>query len=639
MSAHGGARSVATSESRWSTWRRAGARVPRVADRARERLVGPAAQPVAARSPALAYVLSVAVVVLYPFHQLLTRRQMVAEGAMWAEMATNYYASSLEGSVLSRLVATDAGYIPLPQRVVAVIGAEGGLPASAVPYFYSGVAVVGTGVLVATAVLPVFRRVIASDWLRFAVAVAILLIPDFETRTFINFTYLAVVPFAMMTALALVGREQPVPAWAWALPPLMLSKPAVLTVLPMMVVAAVVSGRRFRFVTVASVALGLVQLARLAVSSSAPNGTPLQESDASLPATLWTGLRYAASYLARMLFEPDGLSGTGTVLTVLLLVALVGLVVLGVRGPGVALVLVGVSLALFATMLTTVSYAATFTPDLAMLAEPISHRRFVVASIGSVLVVAGCVALVTESLRRRGGVAGALQGPDGVVPAAKPVRTAGAAVRTAAGVALFIGWFVGSGWADYTARLNGPTAPTTVGNSRWAEQARALDTPGAPVCVPLDPLGWFYGRDCVVLDMGSAVGLRSLPVGTDGLVPPDEGAAEADGRTGASSTLRVSAPATVAERELASLALLVVPEHGDADVTASAELVLADGSTRTLYAHDEVAAAGELLQFGDEPLTFVGAVRSVKFRFDVPVTLAASGPDEAASPFVMWMGR
>ncbi|NKC48732.1 hypothetical protein HED54_12175 [Ochrobactrum anthropi ATCC 49188] len=58
-------------------------------------------------------------------------------GGMWAEMATNYYPNANASSFVQKLLSTDAGYIPAPQRLIALVGNQLNLPAATIPYFYT----------------------------------------------------------------------------------------------------------------------------------------------------------------------------------------------------------------------------------------------------------------------------------------------------------------------------------------------------------------------------------------------------------------------------------------------------------------------------------------------------------------------
>jgi hypothetical protein len=113
-------------------------------------------------------------------------------GEMWAEMATNYFHNANSTSYFQKFLSTDAGYIPAPQRLIAFFGNFFSFPASSIPYFYTWSSIVLTAMLIGTFCLPAFRILVKNDYLRFFTSLAILIVSDFETRTFINFTYFVV---------------------------------------------------------------------------------------------------------------------------------------------------------------------------------------------------------------------------------------------------------------------------------------------------------------------------------------------------------------------------------------------------------------------------------------------------------------
>jgi hypothetical protein len=99
----------------------------------------------------------------YFLYLLLMQSDWIISGAMWAEMATNYYPIAMEKRVYLRLFATDAGYIPLPQRLIAYSSFALNLPYKVIPYFYTVVSIFATGALVAVFALNIFRVLIRVD--------------------------------------------------------------------------------------------------------------------------------------------------------------------------------------------------------------------------------------------------------------------------------------------------------------------------------------------------------------------------------------------------------------------------------------------------------------------------------------------
>ncbi|MGY1811025.1 hypothetical protein ACI8AF_26955 [Blastococcus sp. SYSU D00669] len=569
------------------------------------------------RGPAPARVLFALAATFYVVHQLLTHGRMILGGSMWAEMGTNYYVAATSGSLREQLFTPDAGYLPLPQRLIGLLGAELGVPAWSVPYFYTGSALVLSGLLLGSVCLPAFRQVIASDWLRFLLALALVLVPEFQTRTYINFTYFAVVFAAMVTALALVSRDRQVPRYAWLLPLLLVSKPGVLAVLPAMVVVALVSGRRFRLVVLASLVGAAVQGLRLATSVTTGSSL-LQDTDAGLATKVYATLKYFFGLLGRLLLGPAQTLGPLPWMLIGLVVVLATVAAaVFLRSRGTGLALIGISLVLFTMLINAFTFSAVFTPDLNMLGIAGFDRRYVVGVFGLFFVVAGLIAALVESPRTA------------AVVQRLPRRVGGAALRRVGAVlaaASFALWFVSAHWHSYSATVNQPFGPPVADVSQWTEMAPSLAAGDPVVCVPLDPFGWMYGRDCEVLD---AAGVTPMWWGWAEL--PDE----VDGQP----AVTVETPDGVREGRLASVALMVRPDPGLRQVTGTAVLTTGHGETTELSAAAEVGPSGGLLQFTSRPVDPITDVESVTFVLDQTATVGSAAPEDATTAIVLWMGQ
>jgi hypothetical protein len=580
--------------------------------RGRDRLVGRDEPFTSLRSPAGAFALFAVAALAYPVHQLLTRGQLLLSGEMWAEMATNYYATAQNPSLLERLFAPDAGYIPLPQRLIALAGSTLGLQPDAVPHLYSWAALLLAAVLIASVCLPVFRPVIASDGLRFALALALVLFPDYETRTFINVTYFAVVPLVMVTALAAVRRSDEVPAWAWALPVFVLSKPGVLAVLPAMLLVSLVSRPRFRRIALVSAVLGAVQAVRLAVSSS--SGTSLlQQSDESALTKAAAGIKYALGFTGRLLVGPGTTLGTyAWMFTGMGALIAFAVAAYYLRSRATPLVGIGLSLILFTMLVNTFTFSAVFGQDMAMLAYPGFDRRFVVAVIGALFVVAGLIAMLIESPR--------LAPPSGRIG-----RLPWPRVTAVSTTALFGFWFLAAGWVPYASAVNRPFGVPIGDVSQWQQMSSVLASGEPVVCVPLDPFSWVYGRDCQLLvnDTGIPFYYGWTEASTDG----------------ANGGLDLTVPQQVQESRLASVAVLVRPEAGTTTVAGRAIVTDADGEQTVLAAEAEIPPGGGLMQFVTSPTPLIEDVRSVELVFDRTADVAALDVADPSTTLVLWMGQ
>jgi hypothetical protein len=583
-------------------------------DRGRYRLLGIDELPLDDRPADLARLLAGAVAVFYVVYELVTRGQLVLGGAMYAEMATRYYDATTTLPWYSQLVATDAGYVPLPQRLLALLGHTLGVPASAIPYFYTGSALVLTGLLVGSICLPAFRAVVGSDLLRLALAVGLVLVPDYETRSFINFTYLAVIVIGFLSALALVSSERDVPGWAWIVPVLVISKPAVLTALPMMAVAAVFARRRFRLVAAASLVAGVLQLVRLAVS--AQSGSSLfQDGTATLADKLTATLKYTVGLLGRGTtgpthqLTPSTWMWTGVVVAVVALAAVAFL-----RSRAGSLVLVGLALVLFAMLLDSFTFSVFFTPEMPMLGVTAFDRRYIVAEVGVLFVVAGVIACVVDSPVVRRWLSR--------LPVRLPAPRRWLPV---AGAVVFALWFSASGWLLYSSQLNRDPGLPSTGVSQWEDRADLLASDLPVVCIPIDPFGWSYGRNCTRLagDPIDPATVRFVDL------PELE--------TAAPAPWHLDVPAEVVDGRLAAFTVLARPGSGNV-VRATAALTTSEGDAVTLTSEAHLPSRGGPVTFTLPGGKTLADVASVSVQFDTPVQVISSTEDTSGA-LVLWMGR
>lgn len=426
----------------------------------------------------------------YILYLSLFQSKWVFSGEMWAEMATNYFTNSLAPQLHVRLFSTDAGYIPLPQRIIATFGSSLALPARAIPYYYTWAGIVGTGLLVGSFCLAEFRSLVRSDGLRFAVALAILLPVDFETRTFINFTYFGAFFCAVVTALAYVERTRTIPAWSWFVPFLMISKPALLAVLPAMIIVSITSGTRFRAITITTLFFCAAQFMQIWLShsggqfSAANHFSFYEKIDASVRYTLGiSGAFLLGLVLSGEYYKPVMLGS--------LLLALSTLVLLFNRSRSSALILVGLCLISFNVVLNCFALPDAWNSNMSMVQNVPVYRHIQVALFGEVLLVVG---LIEASCGRFFGYYSRR-------------------FSSVAGLTLFTLWFVFSGWLPFSGRINRLPESPALGNSQWSALSSKIDAPGA-VCVPIDPYGWYFTRGCGFLNADPASRISPFTYGS-----------------------------------------------------------------------------------------------------------------------------
>lgn len=549
--------------------------------------------------PATLFVLTI---LFYLFYQLLMQPGWVTGGEMWAEMATNYYPNANASSYFQKLLSTDAGYIPLPQRLIALIGNQLNLPAASIPYFYTWSSILFTVMLVGSFCLAQFRKVVKSDLLRFCTSIAILLVADFETRTFINFSYFSAFFAAIVTALALVDDTDDVPWWAGFVPIFMVSKPAVLAALPAMILAAFVSRSRFRWIVFFAVLLCMGQFVQMFVSA-ATGAMPVRSADFTFSSKLIAiGIYFLGllgGYITGPIFHLEQLY---LMLAGALLLGLCACLVAFKRSSANALILVGMSLLFFNVFLNVFAMSDWWNFDLAWLHDIPIYRHIIVGFFGCVLVVSGVIASVTMN-DSFGSLSRFMEG---------------------AGTCIFAIWFIGVGWLTVAGNLSREPIPPTVNSSQWQIMADAIDTGVSPLCVPINPwwkgANWMYHRNCGLL--------KSPPAWEDGRLLINE-----------KLTHKITLPDDLMEKTLVSAAVLVKPlGPAISFVDVVMRIELKDGSATYFSGSRELSSRGGLLMLvGENPIA-ISEVSGAFLTFNVPVEVARAAQESAGVPGVAWMG-
>ena len=546
------------------------------------------------------FVLFFFAVLFYVVYQLVMQPGWVTSGEMWAEMATNYYPNANASSYLQKLLSTDAGYIPAPQRLIALIGNQLNLTASLIPYFYTWSSILFTGMLVGAFCLGQFRKIVKSDSLRLFTSIAILIVADFETKTFINFTYFSAFFVAIITALALVDDSSEIPWWAWLVPVLMVSKPAVLAALPAMVLVAFVSRFRFRLIVLFSVILCLGQFLQLFISYAA--GTmPIQATDITFASKLLAIIKYFLGFMGGYLTGPAlKLQQLHLMLAGLSVLALCACLVAFRRTASNALILVGVSLLFFNVFLNVFALADSWNLDMARLQGIPVYRHIIVGFFGFVLVLCGVIssALNNSKFASRSPFVGG------------------------AGAFLFALWFLGAGSVGKIRRE--PGSPT-LNSSQWQTMAGAIDAGLSPLCVPINPwwkgANWMYHRNCGLL--------KSPPAWEDGSVLVNNNFA-----------YQISPPSVLLDKTLVAAAVLVKPlGHVRSFVEVKMRIRLKDGNTRYFSGSNDFNASGGLLMLVGEKPVSINEVEGITLIFNVPVEVALATQEPAGIPGVAWMGH
>lgn len=115
---------------------------------------------------------------------------------IWAEGATNFYMGALNNGWITNLKQLDAGYLPLLTRLITLILVKVLHITLYFPLISQLISLLLISIFASIICLNYFRKIIASDLLRFFISLCLGLglFHDYELYTFINFSYLGVIP-------------------------------------------------------------------------------------------------------------------------------------------------------------------------------------------------------------------------------------------------------------------------------------------------------------------------------------------------------------------------------------------------------------------------------------------------------------
>lgn len=548
-------------------------------------------------------ILFLSTVFLYVCYQLAMQPSWVLGGEMWAEMATNYFPNANSPSYLQKFFSTDAGYIPAPQRLIAFVGNQFNLPAASVPYFYTWSAIICTGMMIGAFCLGQFRTLVKSDSLRFLTVISILMVADFETRTFINFTYFSAFFVAIVTALALIEDTEEIPWWAWFAPILMVSKPAVLAALPAMILVAMVSKSRFRWITIVVVALCIGQLLQMVISAKT-GVMPFRANEITFVSKVIASFKYFFGFLGGYVIgQTFQITKYFLMLTGLFIFCISGFVIFNKKRNSGALIIIGLSLLFFNILLNSFALSDSWNRDMTRLDGIPVYRHIIVGFFGCILVVSGLFSALTNQK---------ISEPSGLF-------------RKNLGAMLFFVWFIGSGWLSFAGKVSREPASPTINNSQWQSMAFAIDSGVSPLCVPIDPwwkgASWMYQRNCNLL--------KPAPVWDDGLIL-------------ISSPLffDLTPPSTISDKTLLAAAVLVKPfSTKKSFIQVQMIIKLVDGGIKYYSGARDVNSSGGLLLLTGKDSVAIKDISSVRLIFNLPVEVALAANDPAGVPGIAWMGN
>jgi hypothetical protein len=539
-------------------------------------------------------------IIFYFTYMLLMQPRWILGGEMWAEMATNYFINANSNVFLQQFFSTDAGYIPFPQRLIAYLAYKFRLPAATIPYFYTWSALLITGILAGTFCLKPFRKIVKSDGLRFFAGIAVLMVADFETKTFVSFTYFGAFYISIITALALIDNSEDVPWWSWIIPILMLSKPSVIAALPAMAIVSLFAGHRFRLIFIVSALICMAQIMQM--HFSAQSGImPFLSGQFDLLATLTLIIKYFLGFMGLYITGPIfQLSKITLIYIGAVYIFLCVIIIFFKKAQSNSLILVGTALVFFNAVINIFAIPDMWGANMGIIDYAPTYRHAIVGFFGNILVVTGLIAHLQFRVKSFFGI---------------QVNNFYSTI--------FLLWFIGSGWFLYAGNANKEPIFPMLNNSQWQKMADAIDLNLHPICVPINPwlgVSWIYQRNCKLLNAPPA-----WRHGSTKLINP--------------FFYKIAPLKDLSSNTLISAAIFIKPLSTSKEFIEAKMLIKLNSGMEIIFSgQQETLVSGNLLLLTGNQVVPVRDISSIELVFNLPVEIASSPKENAAYAGVAWMG-
>jgi hypothetical protein len=423
------------------------------------------------------------------------QKSWLTGGEMWAEAATRYYPAAMQPSLWVRLFAPEAGYLPVVGRLIAAFVHLIHLPARLIPHIYNLSAVGITAFTLAAFCLPRFRPVVQSDIARFVFAAACLLLLDWQTVTFINFTHVGIIVCAGFAILALLSAHHLVedaPRWAWVMTLFLVSKPYYITLLPIFVLAIFVAKPRYRRLMIAWSIAVLVQAAQLFISMLGGTLAAARAVDMSAGDKIMSAFMHFFGFMGSMPVGPGIATGMfathgverqiicGAVFFVV--TALVAFYHKRTR----PLMLCGFLMLGVTLLINVFALTAEWNFSFGFLKYLFIYRHAMAAYFGFLFLALGLAICAADILWH---------------VSARMHNTTWLRFAPMVPAVLFSLWFYQSGWLR--AGYGGIIWPDFIyrGASSWQQMSSELDKGiTGDYCLPVNPFPWRLGHNCTIYD-------------------------------------------------------------------------------------------------------------------------------------------
>lgn len=530
----------------------------------------------------------------------------VLGGEMWAEMSTNYYQAALSDNLFVKLFSTDYGYVPLPQRLIAAVFNFLKIPVYALPFLYTWSSILLTAFMVGVFCLYFFREIVESDFSRFIFSLLMLLIVDFETKTFINFTYYGAFFIAIISALLIVSQKNTQLNLLWFVPVLCISKPAVLAALPGFLLGSYSKNKNILFVLFFAVVLGCVQVVSLIINFS-NNGTSLPIVDGDLFAKTFLSIKYFAFFIGR--YSIGNLVNLGELYSILIgsIIFIISLYFCYRKNNNYySLIIVGFLLIYFNLLLNVVTLPNVWNENFSHLTSLPVYRHNIVSIFGLYLFIFGFFLSIVFFLN----------------------KIIESSYLSAYATLLFLTWVIAAGWLSKSIQMNRQPNFPVLNSSYWQDLSPILENKNinSPICIPINPLGWIYSRGCFLLNpeinwlTGYYFNMTSLFSNLNKLV--------------------IKPPVNLSSKSLVSFAIVIRPfNYSKANITANAHIYLKGSKEIKIFSGSGNIKldGGLLLMTGQESIS-LSSIEKIEISFSSPVQVGYYEVFGATDIGILWMG-
>lgn len=537
------------------------------------------------------------VLIMYPIIQLIMKPSWMLGGGLFQEASTNYYFYANSPLWSERLFATDAGYVQLPQRLIALLGTLLRFPDAVIPYYYTWVGTILTGLMGAVFCLPRFRILVRSDALRALTSFILLFGLNFETTTFINFTYFDIIPIALCSALALADDTRDVPKWAWFIPLLFWAKPSVLSGLPMVCAIAFISKPRFQKIAVISFLISVVQIFTLYI---------YHQKGVFAVTENYT---FFEKIFAAFLYFPSAFSlyalgiATSNYKTLILIGYLFFFSILIFsflhRDKINSLFFVGMNIVFFSSLINVFAISVIYNFHIYNYTSPNFSRYNVTCFWGAILVVCGVVEHVSKKIQSLTG-------------RSLPYLS----------VSLLFAWLLAT---NFHGKLLGNSLPPTspfLGNSMWQEMAPLLKATHERLCIPVDPFPRTYDRGCQVLYRG---------------IEPQE-ASYKEAPSIDSTGVMVTMPQGTQNGNLLYVSVPARPFVGNSFVSAQLLVKMKNGSEEIFSGSRALPISGGIIFLRGKHAVKISDIDTIVLKTDREIEVLFNDKISKDSPVIMPMG-